>query len=582
MDPDEPEDIRVQYVSKDLEGLKGAAKKLAKFVDPLNKLDRIDGSRRPLVIFTFDEAHILTDNPPKKRWNLFLELRRILRQISSQAIFSLFLSTAGRFHLFFPEIRSDPSNRVRDSSCRTLDPITEISFDDMAYAAPPEVVTLDYVVQIDWMSHLGRPLYVHFGYYFNEQLTSHPSRFGTRYDAMHDKNEEVLMDFAKGKLLDGPSQLSKDDRSGSLACLSVRFALEFDADGTASDVACTQVERHMRLCLAATAGREKFVTLAGSEPLLAEAAYELMKGTKSNPVHYLAHHSDLNCVDRGRRGELVAALLLMGACDAARAASESPDTRWVSVDGFMKELLPPADYQRFQVSLPRFWRDGEKRTFMETFRNYGIWFNHVIKVEKKQMFSADNLWKYITRGAMMLCTQNQQGVDIVLPVCDIQRKLSRDTVTAILIQVKNAEDIKLKIDKALFDGMGPIKLGVFPKDVTPKPVIRMVLALASDKAGVAFPDARERETHYPDPFTAFDVWIAGLSTAAFKHIDEDLVSYRLLLERSLEPHDAFELKDDDEVDTETRACRGSVRRRMAPLTSTEAAHENIHIQRQAS
>jgi hypothetical protein len=101
MDPDEPEHIRLQYVSKDLEGLKGAAKKLAKFVDPLNKLDRIDGSRWPLVIFAFDKAHILTDNPPKKRWSSFLEFRRILRQISSRAIFSLFLSTAGGFHLFF-------------------------------------------------------------------------------------------------------------------------------------------------------------------------------------------------------------------------------------------------------------------------------------------------------------------------------------------------------------------------------------------------------------------------------------------------------------------------------------------------
>ena len=103
MDPDEPEHIRLQYVSEDMEGLKGAATKLAKFVDPLNKLDRIDGSRRPLVIFEFDEAHTLTDNPPKKRWTLFLEIRRIPRQISSQAIFSRFLSTAGRFHLFFPE-----------------------------------------------------------------------------------------------------------------------------------------------------------------------------------------------------------------------------------------------------------------------------------------------------------------------------------------------------------------------------------------------------------------------------------------------------------------------------------------------
>ena len=38
-----------------------------------------------------------------------------------------------------------------------------------------------------------------------------------------------------------------DDRSGlsgSLACLSVRSALKFDADGTAGDIVFTQIERH--------------------------------------------------------------------------------------------------------------------------------------------------------------------------------------------------------------------------------------------------------------------------------------------------------------------------------------------------
>ena len=183
------------------------------------------------------------------------------------------------------------------------------------------------------------------------------------------------MDLAKAKLLDGPNTLG-NDRSGSLACLSVRFALEFNMDGTAGDVARTQVERHMRLCLAATAGRDTLVTLAGSEPLLAEAAYELMKGTQSNPVHHLANHSDLNCVDRGRRGELVAALLIMRACDAARDASSS--RRWVPVDVFMEELLPPAMYSIFEKSFPTHYRDGEKKEFVPTFKDYGIWFHHVI------------------------------------------------------------------------------------------------------------------------------------------------------------------------------------------------------------
>ena len=47
------------------------------------------------------------------------------------------------------------------------------------------------------------------------------------------------------------------------------------------------------------------------------------------------------------------------------------------------------------------------------------------------------------------------------------------------------------------------------------------------------------------------------------------------------PHDAFELKDDKRVDNEMTACRGSVRQslKITPLTSTEAAHKDIHLWR---
>ncbi len=398
------------------------------------------------------------------------------------------------------------------------------------------------------------------------------TRFASIYEYVSDQE---LMDLAKVKLLDGPSSLNEDNRSGSLACLSVRFALEFNHDGTAGDIARTQVERHMRLCLAATAGRETFITLAGSEPLLAEAAYELMKMAHSNPVRHLANHSDLHCVDRGRRGELVAALLIMRACDAARAASSG--RRWVSVNSFMEALLPPSRYRVLKESFPNSYRASEKLKFTTTFKDYGIWFNHVIKVEKDKMISADHLWKFIMRGAMILCTDTQKAIDIIIPICHTQQPLSRDSVTAILVQVKNAEEYQQDFKKTLFDPIDPIKLGLFPSKVDPKPVIRMVLALASRVDGVAFPDARQREHDYGDSFTAFDVWCAGLSNESFKHVDDDEAWYRILLERSLRPHDGFELQDDPEVDKEAKQSRGAVRRRMAPLTTDDAAYHGIHL-----
>jgi hypothetical protein len=125
-------------------------------------LDSENGPRRPLVVLAFDEAHVLTDNPPcQNYWNLFLELRRFLRAIEEFPIFSLFLSTAGRFNQLPPEIDYSPSARAGEPDNRPLDPISEISFDEIAYPALKGTVTIDRAVEIDWMSHLGRPLYVH-------------------------------------------------------------------------------------------------------------------------------------------------------------------------------------------------------------------------------------------------------------------------------------------------------------------------------------------------------------------------------------------------------------------------------------
>jgi hypothetical protein len=303
------------------------------------------------------------------------------------------------------------------------------------------------------------------------------------------------------------------------------------------------------------------------------------KRGKKNAVQYLAGHPDLSCIDRGRRGELVATLLIMHACDVARENSRWGYTtaKWVPVVCFMEALLPKSEYNTLCKSLPTVWRENEETPFEETFKDYGMWFNHVIKIEDKKMMSVDCLWKFVMRGAMILCANNQDGIDIVLPVCHTERKLSPDSMTAVLIQVKNAERFKKEIKKPIFDAMSPFDLGIFPKDgrVLPKPVIRLVLALSSPEAGVIFPE-RDSHQRHPNTFTAFDVWLAGLSTDTFKQIGEYLKSYEALLERSLRPHDAFEMLDDPRIGEPSREIRVACRRRMAPLILPKPGHNEIH------
>lgn len=98
-------------------------------------------------------------------------------------------------------------------------------------------VMLNQVVRIDWISHLA--LYFPFGYPFNEQRTVLLTRVGSRHveTPWTTRMRLCFMKALKGKPLDGPTVLEvllKNDRSGwsgSLAYISVRFALRFDADG---------------------------------------------------------------------------------------------------------------------------------------------------------------------------------------------------------------------------------------------------------------------------------------------------------------------------------------------------------------
>jgi hypothetical protein len=115
-----------------------------------------------------------------------------------------------------------------------------------------------------------------------------------------------------------------------------------------------------------------------------------MKGTGTNAVCHLAGHADLNCINRGRGGELVAVLPIMLAYDLARVFSGK---RWVSVNNFMKALLLPSKYN----TLPQFrptsllMSHHDQATFEAIFQDYGMWFDHVIRIENKKMFSIYHL-----------------------------------------------------------------------------------------------------------------------------------------------------------------------------------------------
>jgi len=135
--------------------------RLKEFIDEHGDIrSEVESTKWPLVVLAFDEAHNLTGFPTDGRWTVYSELRRSLCWLVQLPIFTLFLSTAGKFRLFSPDRLNDYSGRVKLGYQRVLPPITETGFDQFALTAIENQTTLDQVVQDEWICSFGRPLCV--------------------------------------------------------------------------------------------------------------------------------------------------------------------------------------------------------------------------------------------------------------------------------------------------------------------------------------------------------------------------------------------------------------------------------------
>jgi hypothetical protein len=124
--------------------------------------------------------------------------------------------------------------------------------------------------------------------------------------------------------------------------------------------------------------------------------------------------------------------------------------------------------------------------------------------------------------------------------------------------------------------MTPDAVCLFEEGSEPRPVIRIILALAASKEhGVYFPLQPVRRHH--DPFTSFDIWCAGVSQKTFNNVESDLTSYKLLLDHSLRLRNVFNVEEvnDGQLDALTKKLRKNQKRR---LTISQGDEEDEHME----
>lgn len=147
-------------VENEKHGVSMAGTQLKDFIDKDEvTCSETKNMKRPLVILAFDEAHVLTEFVHNRNWSIYSELRRCLVHIVHLPIFTLFLSTAGKFRHFSPEKKWETSSRVVQGRKWVLPPITETGFDQFALPVEEGQTSLDVVVKDEWICLLGRPLY---------------------------------------------------------------------------------------------------------------------------------------------------------------------------------------------------------------------------------------------------------------------------------------------------------------------------------------------------------------------------------------------------------------------------------------
>ena len=310
--------------------------------------------------------------------------------------------------------------------------------------------------------------------------------------------------------------------------MAVRLALEFNATTLVSHMKeREQVEKHMRVCLLVHEGFETAVTIAPSEPLLAEGAFLIMRDQEAfNLPLTLLKELEGPGLDKGDRGELICLVLLTLARDLVAKRTHRAA---IPLLDFIKSLLAHEWHDSILDAMPAKSRcEAESnRAFGHAFAHSRIYFNHFVKVHDFKVINRKFLWALKARGAAVLCANNQWGIDVMLPFVYEDATLRRDNISVILIQVKNSGSYSNAPNLFLFDAMNPYFLQIF--DMTeekPLPIIRLVFALGSKNAGVEAVTttavrrnppraARGKKKIVAPPFTTYDVWCAGASSATF-------------------------------------------------------------------
>ncbi|KAF7981349.1 hypothetical protein HWV62_33801 [Athelia sp. TMB] len=415
----------------------------------------------PRLLLGIDDCHTLIKphrRDGEEQYHMYNALCSVLHDLRGKNIFVIFMSTHSNLRLIAPNMGQQKSGRasVPEAPAYTMQYAPYVSFPFDVYDGGPIInedeLTLTEVCKVEFLCRFGRPLWY------------------TRWESGDDGIKRRIINFAMLKL-NGFVSLQNISKGAKFAALSIRYQLDFEPDRRAPNATTEsyqsalnhemiQVSSHMRVVHSVPEHREFMRTGTPSEPILAEAAGQLLQ--KENQVQCLV--AALNpLVGQRDRGQLAARLLFNLAHDATTSALESDSVenpvyaRPIPFLDFFRNLFAEKWFETIANSTPV---GEDNRSFKDAFKDCYVHFTHWAKLADASYITTEALWKGLARGVAWQCCDNAPGIDMVIPLLmGKESKLGCGTVTALFVQIEDrskAQIVTLRKDFAsiLFKGGG--------------------------------------------------------------------------------------------------------------------------------
>jgi hypothetical protein len=230
-----------------------------------------------------------------------------------------------------------------------------------------------------------------------------------------------------------PPRAPVDLNASSIAVLSTRFLLDLSPTASqAQQFEEDQVRSNLRMLYSVHLDRHTMVTGSSPEPLVAEAAAQMMHfrvPNLRNQVYIdvwklLGGFVEAGFAPQGTVGELIGrALSILAMDDAIDQLKNHCELRYqtpVSVPAYYRALLTDEAWEKLRQSTPanRAWLTTQSatKTFEDAFADAYFHFSHYGKANDATPIQDRYAWALWLRGTAVLCQLNQELSDRAIPI----------------------------------------------------------------------------------------------------------------------------------------------------------------------